>query len=58
MIFDIQTVEKFAKNGLNCKQMAKKFGVHYHRFGMLFKKQTGIYPSVYIKRVLDASRKA
>ena len=43
--------KKLAAKGLNCKQIAKEMGWHYHTFGLKMKNVLGIYPSVYIARM-------
>jgi len=47
----IEKFEKFALQGLNCKQIAKKFGYHQNSFGYIMKDILGVYPSVYIARM-------
>lgn len=48
---DLNTFNKFVYQGLNCKQIAKKLGIHPHTFGLKMKQLLGIYPSIYIARL-------
>jgi hypothetical protein len=45
---------KLAKQGLNCKQIYEKMGHHNNNFGAKMKQVLGMYPSVYIVKVLNA----
>lgn len=49
-LVDLQKFDYLAKQGLNCKQIAKEFNIHPHSFGFKMKKLLGIYPSQYIKK--------
>lgn len=40
-----------ARQGMNCKQIARHMGWHSHTFGLRMKEVLGIYPSVYIARM-------
>ena len=52
---DVEEFKKLAASGLNCKQIAEKFGYHPNSFGLKMKKILGIYPSVYIARLKNAN---
>lgn len=48
---DIEEFKTYALKGLNCKQIAEKFGCPQKSFGFIMKEILGIYPSVYISRL-------
>ena len=48
---DVKKFESLAKEGLFCKDIARKMGYHPRTFGAKMKEVLGVYPSVYIARL-------
>ena len=48
---DIEKFKELATSGMNCKQMAKYFGISPQSFGIKIKEKIGLYPSQYLVKI-------